>query len=60
MSMDVNADIKKAVEDSGEEQTIPVDWVIEQIWKHPGRHASSWKYLLELRGIKVPDHKERG
>ena len=27
---------------------IPVNWIREQIAKNPGRHASSWSYLLDL------------
>ena len=27
---------------------IPIEWIYEQIDKHPGRHASSWDYLLKL------------
>ena len=27
---------------------IPVSWIREQIAKNPGRHASSWNYLLEI------------
>lgn len=27
---------------------IPIWWVQEQIKKNPGRHASSWQYLLDI------------
>lgn len=27
---------------------IPVSWIQEQIKKNPGRHASSWQYLLDI------------
>lgn len=32
---------------------IPVTWIYEQIMKNPGRHASSWKYLLDLWDKKL-------
>ena len=28
--------------------SIPITWINEQIKKNPGRHASSWNYLLDL------------
>ena len=27
---------------------IPISWIQEQIKKNPGRHASSWQYLLDI------------
>jgi len=27
---------------------IPVTWIYEQIKEHPGMHAASWNYLLDL------------
>lgn len=27
---------------------IPVTWIYEQIKEHPGMHAVSWNYLLDL------------
>ena len=27
---------------------IPISWIQEQIKKNPGRHASSWRYLLDI------------
>ena len=27
---------------------IPVTWIYEQIKEHPGIHAASWNYLLDL------------
>ena len=32
---------------------IPVEWIYEQIKKNPGRHASSWNYLLDLWDKKL-------
>ena len=32
---------------------IPVAWIYEQIKKNPGRHASSWNYLLDLWNKKL-------
>lgn len=32
---------------------IPVTWIYEQIKKNPGRHASSWSYLLDLWDKKL-------
>ncbi len=27
---------------------IPVTWIYKQIKEHPGMHAASWNYLLDL------------
>ena len=27
---------------------IPITWIYEQIKEHPGMHAASWNYLLDL------------
>lgn len=29
-------------------RNIPVNWIEEQIKKNPGRHASSWSYLIDI------------
>ena len=33
--------------------SIPITWIYEQINKNPGRHASSWNYLLDLWNEKL-------
>ena len=33
--------------------SIPITWIYEQIKKNPGRHASSWNYLLDLWNEKL-------